>query len=73
MESMYLKAEDLQKFWNEHRSECGDDFLRVKNVYDYDNRAKRYAGLEVSGLPVLLQCARLKNTLQTAIRMNLAK
>ena len=49
MESMYLKAEDLQKFWNEHRSECGDDFLRVKNVYDYDNRAKRYTGLEVSG------------------------
>ena len=39
MESMYLKAEDLQKFWNEHRSECGDDFFRVKNVYDYDNRA----------------------------------
>ena len=30
MESMYLKAEDLQKFWNEHRSECGDDFFRGK-------------------------------------------
>ncbi len=60
MESMYLKAEDLQKFWNEHRSECGDDFLRVKNVYDYDNRAKRYTGLEVSGFTVLLQCVSRK-------------
>ena len=59
MESMYLKAEDLQKFWNEHRSECGDDFFRVKNVYDYDNRAKRYAGLEVSGFTRLVTVCKI--------------
>ena len=60
MESMYLKAEDLQKFWNEHRSECGDDFLRVKNVYDYDNRAKRYTGLEVNGFTRLVTVCKIE-------------
>lgn len=73
MESMYLKAEDLQKFWNEHRSECGDDFLRVKNVYDYDNRAKRYAGLEVSGFTRLVTVCKIEKYAANSYSYELGK
>lgn len=51
---MYLKAEDLQKFWNENRSECDENFLKISNYYNYANDSKRYSGLEVSGVSRLV-------------------
>ena len=68
-----MKAEDLQKFWNEHRSECGDDFLRVKNVYDYDNQAKRYAGLEVSGFTRLVTVCKIEKYAANSYSYELGK
>lgn len=73
MESMYLKAEDLQKFWNEHRSECGDDFFRVENVYNYDNQAKRYAGLEVSGFTRLVTVCKIEKYAANSYSYELGK
>lgn len=54
MGRIYLKAEDLQKFWNEHRSECSDNFLKISYYYNYEKDLKRYSGLEVSGVSRLV-------------------
>lgn len=54
MGRMYLKAEDLQNFWNENRSECSENFLKVSTYYNYENDSKRYSGLEVSGVSRLV-------------------
>lgn len=57
---MYLKAEDLQKFWNEHRSECDENFLKISNYYNYANDSKRYSGLEVSSVSRLVTVCMLE-------------
>ena len=54
MGRIYLKAEDLQKFWDEHQSECSDNFLKISHYYGYENDSKRYSGLEVSGVSRLV-------------------
>lgn len=36
MGRIYLKAEDLQKFWDEHQSECSDNFLKISHYYGYE-------------------------------------
>lgn len=60
MGRIYLKAEDLQKFWNEHRSECDENFLKTRPRYDYENGSKRYLGLEVSGVSRLVTVCMLE-------------
>jgi hypothetical protein len=60
MGRMYLKAEDLQKFWNENRSECSENFLKVSTYYNYENDSKRYSGLEVSGVSRLVTVCMLE-------------
>ena len=47
MGRIYLKAEDLQKFWDEHQSECSDNFLKISHYYGYENDSKRYSGLAI--------------------------
>ena len=60
MGRMYLKAEDLQNFWNENRSECSENFLKVSTYYNYENDSKRYSGLEVSGVSRLVTVCMLE-------------
>lgn len=60
MGRIYLKAEDLQKFWDEHQSECSDNFLKISHYYGYENDSKRYSGLEVSGVSRLVTVCMLE-------------
>lgn len=60
MGRIYLKAEDLQKFWDEHRPECSENFLKISHYYNYENDLKRYSGLEVSGVSRLVTVCRLE-------------
>lgn len=60
MGRIYLKAEDLQKFWDEHQSECSENFLKISHYYGYENGSKRYSGLEVSGVSRLVTVCMLE-------------
>ena len=50
----------MQKFWDEHQSECSDNFLKISHYYGYENDSKRYSGLEVSGVSRLVTVCMLE-------------